>query len=137
MATTLTSIGSVAGTPTGGAVTPTVLGTLLAASGTALTTGTGVQFNWANNGAMLLAVDVTSAAGGFTGQFTLQKSILGFSFAATAVQSVIPSTAGIYLFGPFGPSNFNDSNGLCWFTQSTASASTVFIGVLTAPGALS
>lgn len=137
MATTLTPIGTIAGAPASGSITPTVVGSLLSSSGTALSTGTGVQFNWANNGAQLLAVNLTTSAGGFTAQFTIQRTILGFSFSASTVQNVIPSTAGVYLFGPFGPSNFNDANGLCWFTQSTASAATVFVGVLNLPGAAS
>ena|SRR5208283_389626 len=136
MATTLTPIGSIAGTPTGGALTPTILyPATLNASATALSASP-TTFTFANNGAMMVVVDVTTSAGGFVLQVLMQKSLLGFSFAAATVAYTIPSTIGLYMFGPFGPSNFNDANGLCWLNQA-ASAATVFIGVYTIPGALS
>ena len=134
MATLLTPISSIAGTASGGAMTATNLNA--AAFATALTAGTNVQFNFANNGAMLPVILNSAAAGGATFSVTIQRSTLGFTFASTTVEYTTPSTVGSYVLGPFGPSIFNDGNGLCWVTQVTASATTSFIGLFTLPGAL-
>lgn len=138
MATTLLPIGSISGAVTGSTPIPTGFSaTSFTAAGTALTTGTGVQFNFVNNGALIVIIYNTAAAGGTTWNFIIQQQVLGVSFAASTMTGTTPSTIGSYAFGPFGPSKFNDANGLCWVTQVGASAATSYIGIVSLPGAAS
>jgi len=137
MATTLVSLGALAGTITGATPTPVALdATFAAASMTALTAGTGVQFNWVNNGSLVAVVYNTAAAGGTTWEPTIQAQILGVAIPITSQVITVPSIIGAFIVGPFGPSKFNDSNGFCWLTQVGASAATSYIGVFSLPGSL-
>ena len=139
MATTITAVGALAGVVTGATPAPVALNATSfgSAPAVALTTGTNVQFNFVNNGAMVVVIYNTAAAGGTTWDFIIQQQVLGVSFAATAIVGTTPSTIGGYVFGPFGPSKFNDANNLCWLTQVGASAVTSYIGLFTLPGAAS
>lgn len=139
MTTTLTAVGALAGTVTGATPAPVALSAtgFGSAPAVALTSGSNVQFNFANTGAMVIVVYNTTAAGGTTWDFIIQQQVLGVSFAATTMVGTTPSTIGSYVFGPFGPSKFNDANNLCWLTQVGASAATSFIGLFTLPGAAS
>jgi hypothetical protein len=139
MATTLTAVGSIAGVLSGAAPAPVALNATSfgAAPAVALTTGTNVQFNFVNNGALVVVVYNSAASGGTSWDFIIQQQVLGVSFAASTMAGTTPSTIGAYVFGPFGPSKFNDSNGLCWLTQVGASATTSFIGLFSLPGAAS
>lgn len=139
MATTLAAVGALSGTVSGATPAPVALNATAfgSAPAVALTTGTNVQFNFVNNGAMVIVVYNSTAAGGTTWEFLIQQQVLGVSFAATTMVGTTPSTIGSYVFGPFGPSKFNDANNLCWVTQVGASAATSFIGLFTLPGAAS
>lgn len=139
MTTTITAVGSASGIVTGATPAPVALNatTFGSAPAVALTTGTAVQFNFVNNGAMVVVIYNAAAAGGTTWNFLIQQTVLGVSFAAATMTGTTPSTIGSYVFGPFGPSKFNDVNNLCWVTQVGASAATSFIGLFTLPGAAS
>jgi hypothetical protein len=139
MATTITAVGSLSGAATGATPAPVALNATAfgSAPAVALTTGTNVQFNFVNTGAMVIVIYNTSAAGGTTWEFLIQQQVLGVSFAATTMVGTTPSTVGAYVFGPFGPSKFNDANNLCWVTQVGASAATSYIGLFNLPGAAS
>jgi len=63
-------------------------------------------------------------------------AVLGVAIPLTAMVETTPSTIGAYILGPFGPPKFNDSNGLCWIQQVTASATTSYIGLFSVPGSL-
>jgi hypothetical protein len=147
MATTLVSLGSLAGAMTGATPPPVAVNaTFAGASMTALSAGTNVQFNFANNGSIVVVIYNTAAAGGATWSPTLypnasgapSASILGVSIPLTAMVVTAGSVIGVSaILGPYGPSKFNDPNGLCWITQVTASAATSYIGVFALPGSLS
>lgn len=139
MTTTITAVGALAGVVTGATPAPVALNATAfgSAPAVALTTGSSVQFNFVNTGAMVIVIYNTAAAGGTTWEFLIQQQVLGVSFAATTMVGTTPSTVGSYVFGPFGPSKFNDTNGLCWVTQVSASAATSYIGLFTLPGAAS
>lgn len=139
------NLGSIAGTVTGSAPAPVVLNaTFAAASMQPLTTGTNVLYNFANNGAFIVVVYNTAAAGGATWNPVLYPttagvpsgSTLGVAFSLGAMASVLNSVIGANILGPFGPSKFNDSAGLCWLNQVGASATTSYIGAFSVPGAL-
>jgi hypothetical protein len=146
MATTLTLVGSIAGAASGATPAPAALNatTFGSAPAVALTTGTAVQFNFVNNGALVVVVYNTTAAGGCTWEPSLYPNtsgvpaaaVLGVAIPLTAMVETTPSTIGAYILGPFGPSKFNDSNGLCWIQQVTASAATSYIGLFSVPGSL-
>jgi hypothetical protein len=145
-ATPLAVLGSIAGTVTGATPTPVVLNaTYAAASMTALTTGTNVLFSFPNNGAVIVVVYNTAAAGGAVWSPTLYPTtagapgaaVLGTVLPLTTIQSTLNSVIGANVIGPFGPSKFNDSNGLAYVTQVGASAVSSYIGVFSVPGALS
>lgn len=139
MATTITAVGALAGIVMGATPAPVALNATAfgSAPAVALTTGTNVAFNFVNNGAMVVVIYNTTAAGGTTWNFLIQQTVLGVSFATTSITGTTPSTIGSYVFGPFGPSKFNDVNNLCWVTQVGASAATSYIGLFTLPGAAS
>jgi hypothetical protein len=139
MATTITPVGTYAGAISGATPAPVALNATSfgSAPAVALTTGTNVQYNFVNNGALIVVIYNTAAAGGTTWNFLIQQTVLGVSFAAATMTGTTPSTIGAYAFGPFGPSKFNDVNALCWVTQVGASAITSYIGLFTLPGAAS
>lgn len=85
------------GTPAAGTVLPASEATSIAAGGAALL---------ANNGAMFLRIVVASV--GTTVTFTLNRTVEG-QLPAAFTQVLSTSTA--YIFGPFSPSDFNDTNG--------------------------
>jgi hypothetical protein len=146
MATTLALVGSISGVASGATPAPTALNatTFGSAPAVALTAGTAVQFNFVNNGALVVVVFNTAAAGGCTWEPTLypntsgvpSAAILGLPLPLTSMIETTPSTIGAYILGPFGPSKFNDTNGLCWIQQVTASAATSYIGLFSVPGSL-
>lgn len=85
---------------------------LPAAEGTSLSTFTGVSF--ANNGALVLRLVVgASGVGVVTVLFT--RGIDGVTPTAATI-NVANSTT--YLLGPWGPSNYNDANGLIQIDKS-------------------
>jgi len=145
MATTLTVVGALSGAATGATPAPSALNATVfgSAPAVALTAGTAVQFNFANNGALVVVVYNTAAAGGCTWEPTLYPTtagapgvaVAGVVIPLTSMVATTPSTIGGYVLGPFGPSKFNDSNGLCWIQQVTASAVTSYIGLFSLPGA--
>lgn len=139
MATTITAIGPIAGVATGATPPPVSLNATAfgSAPAVALTAGTAVQYNFVNNGAYVVAIYNSAAAGGTTWEFTIQQTVLGDAFAITTMVGTTPSSIGTFVFGPFGPSKFNDVNNLCWVTQVTASAVTSYLGLFSLPGAAS
>ncbi len=142
MATTLSVIGPLAGAMTGGTPAPVAL---IVANMTQLTAGSNVLFDWANTGALVVVVLNSTAAGGTTWEPTIYPTTggaaggpnapLGVAIPLTSMILTTPSTIGAFPFGPFGPSKFNDTNGMCWLTQVGASATTSYIGVYSLPGA--
>lgn len=89
--------------------------TQLPASETSIAAGGGVTFP--NNGAVLLRV-VIGAAGTGTISFLFERGVLGALIGTALYTSSALANNGIYLFGPFQPSVFNDTNGLVNFTMS-------------------
>ncbi len=103
---------ALAGIPGGG----TVAGLLLPAAES--TTVTGTQVNFANNGAILVRVVMSTVAA--TIQFLVQRQILGANLAtgfANAFSEAL-TASDTYIFGPFSPSVFNDVHGLAWIQFS-------------------
>lgn len=91
---------------------------LPAAEGTSLATFTGLNF--VNNGATLLRVVVGGAgAGNLTIFFT--RTVDG-ALPAAIVLALANSTT--YLLGPWGPSNYNDANGLIQMDMSVVTGNT-------------
>ena len=134
MATTITPMaGALAAVMTGAAPTLTPLA-VTTGNMVQLTTGTNVQFQFANPGNLVFAVYNSAASGGCTWSFIVQAQILGIGLANTAMECTTPSTVGVWLFGPFGPTKFNDANGNMNITQVTASATTSYVGVYQIPG---
>lgn len=85
---------------------------LPAAEATSLNTFTGVSFP--NNGAIVLRLVVgASGVGNVTVLFT--RGIDGVTPTATPI-SVANST--VYILGPWGPSNYNDANGIIQIDKS-------------------
>jgi len=89
---------------------------LPASEPTSLTGGSGISFP--NNGAVLLRV-VIGASGATVLNFFNQKLIEGA--LGNTVLFTTPSLGnnGIFLFGPFPPSVYNDVNGLVQMTMVT------------------
>jgi hypothetical protein len=87
----------------------------LPASETSIAAGGGVSFP--NNGAVLLRV-VIGAAGTGTLSFLNERPTLGQLVGTVLFTTSALANNGIYIFGPFQPSIFNDVNGLAQFTMS-------------------
>lgn len=100
---------------------------LPASEATSLATFTGLNF--VNNGALVLRVCVgASGAGNLTIFFT--RTVDG-SLPASLVVALANSTN--YLLGPWGPSNYNDANGLIQMDMSVVTGNTA--GLYFLPGA--
>lgn len=93
---------------------------LPAAEGTSLNTFTG--FNFANNGGILVRLVVgASGVGSVTINFT--RTVDG---ALPAPLTIAVANSTTYILGPWGPSNYNDANGLIQIDKSgTVTADTV------------
>lgn len=140
-ATALSVIGPIAGTLTGATPSPVAIAL---ANMTQMTAGP-IEYSFPNTGNNVVVVLCTTAAGGFimepviypttAGAVGGTQGPLGLTVALTAMQVTIPSVIGAYVVGPFGPSKFNDSNGLA-YVSCAASATTVYIGVYSLPGAM-
>src|SRR5580765_8290835 len=87
----------------------------LPASENSIAAGGGVSFP--NNGAVLLRV-VIGAAGTGTLSFLNERPTLGQLVGTVLFTTSALANNGIYIFGPFQPSIFNDVNGLVQFTMS-------------------
>lgn len=145
MATTLTSLGALAGAATGATPSPIALNaTYAAASMTAQTTGTAVLFNFANSGSQVFVIYNTVASGsGNTWEPILFPStsgvagaaVLGVAIPATAMVYTTSAIIGSFILGPFPPSKCNDTNGLAWVEQVGAGLTTSYVGVFNLPGA--
>ena len=149
MATTLTSLGSLSAAATG--ATPAVVtlnATYAAASMTAQVASSNQLFNFANNGAIAFVIYNTVASGaGNTWQAVLFPTTsgaaggpgapLGVTIPITAMTYTTTAIVGAFLLGPFPPSKFNDSNGLCWINQVSAGLVTSYVGAFALPTAVS
>ncbi len=108
---------------------------ILPASETSMTTYAG--FSVPNNGAVLIHV-VQGATTASNLQFIVNKAtLLGSSLSSisTWTQALGTSAGTHWIFGPFGPSVFNDSNGLLQATLS--SVVSISVGVYILQGAAS
>jgi hypothetical protein len=103
--------------------------TQLPASETSISAGGGVSFP--NNGAVLLRV-VIGAAGTGTLSFLNERPTLGQLVGTVLFTTSALANNGIYIFGPFQPSIFNDVNGLAQFTMSVYTGNSA--GVYFLPG---
>lgn len=147
MATTLTSLGALTAAASG--ATPAVVAlnaTFAAASMTAQVASANQLFNFANNGAIAFVIYNTVASGSAnTWEPVMFPTTAGAAGGPGAPLSVtIPITAMIYtttaivgafLLGPFPPSKFNDTNGLCWINQVSAGLTTSYVGAFAVPTA--
>jgi hypothetical protein len=104
---------------------------LPAAEATTLTGATG--FSFANNGATVLRV-VMGAAGTGTLSFLFQRGVLGQLIGTALFTTSALANNGVYLFGPFQPSIYNDVNGLVQCTMSVFTGNTA--GIYFLPGAV-
>lgn len=146
MSTTLTSAGFLTGAATG--ATPAVVAlnsTFCATSPFVAEVASANQlFNFANNGSMVFVIWNTVASGsGNTWEPVLYPStsgapsggaVLGLTLPLTSMVYTTTATLGAFVLGPFGPSKFNDSNGLCWINQVSAGLTTSYVGVMAIPG---
>jgi hypothetical protein len=150
MATALTPVtGFLAGAAVGATPAPVALNSTFcaAANFVAQTTGTNQLFNFANNGAMVFVIWNTVASGSSnTWEPVLYPStvgapsglgVLGLTLPLTSMIYTTTATLGAFIIGPFGPSKFNDSNGLCWINQVGAGLVTSYVGVVAIPAAVS
>lgn len=146
MATTLTSAGSLSGTASGATPAVVALNSTFCAAApfVAETTGTNVLFNFANNGALVFVIWNTVASGSSntwepvlfpTTSGAPSAAVLGVSFGLSAMVYTTTATLGAFILGPFPPSKFNDSNGLCWINQVGAGLTTSYVGVMAVPAA--
>jgi hypothetical protein len=69
---------------------------------------------------------------GGTIQFVEQRSILGATLPVTQFQQTL--AAGTYIFGPFGPSVFNDPNNLLQMLGTFFGGASNNIGAYILPG---
>jgi hypothetical protein len=149
MATTLTSAGTLSGAASAGTPSPVALNSTFCAAApfVAETTGTNVLFNFANNGAMVFVIWNTVASGSgntwepvmfpnTSGAPAANTALLGVTLGLTTMVYTTTATLGAFILGPFGPSKFNDSNGLCWINQVSAGLTTSYVGVMALPGAV-
>jgi len=113
------------------AITTNMTGTAaqLPASETSIAAGGGVTFP--NNGAIVLRI-VIGAAGATVVNFLNERPVLGQLVGTILFTTSSLANNGIYLFGPFQPSIFNDVNGLVNFTMVTYTGNSA--GVYTLPG---
>lgn len=98
---------------------------------------TSISFNVPNAGNVILHV----VQGGTTAStiyfWPMGASLLGYSLQATNewAQALGTVTGSDWLFGPFSPKVFNDSNGL--LNASLSSVTNISVGVYLLPGAAS
>ena len=101
---------------------------LPAAEATSIAAGGGVTFP--NNGAVVLRLVLGAITP--TISFLLERGVLGQLVGTALFTSSALTSSGVYLFGPFQPSVYNDTNGLVNFTLSVYTGSTA--GVYFLPG---
>lgn len=101
----------------------------LPASENTIAAGGGVTFP--NNGAVILRV-VVGAAGAGTISFLFERGVLGALIGTALFTSSSLANNGIYFFGPFQPSVYNDANGLVNFTMSVYTGNSA--GIYNLPG---
>lgn len=146
MATTLTSAGSITGSPSGATPSPVALNSTFCAASpfVAQVASSNQLFNFANNGAVLFVIWNTVASGsGNTWEPVLYPTtsgaagvaVLGVDIPLTAMVYTTSATLGAFILGPFPPSKCNDSNGLAWINQVSAGLTTSYVGIMTLPGA--
>lgn len=92
--------------------------------------GGGVTFP--NNGAVLLRLVLGAITP--TISFLFERGVLGQLVGTALTTSSALTSAGIYIFGPFQPSVYNDVNGLVNFTLSVYTGSSA--GIYFLPGAV-
>ena len=105
--------------------------TQLPASENTIAAGGGVSFP--NTGAILLRV-VIGAAGTGTLSFLFSRGVLGQLTASPVFTTNTLANNGIFIFGPFQPSVYNDVNGLVQFTMSVYTGNSA--GCYFLPGAV-
>ena len=105
--------------------TPTVLPS---SEPTSIAAGGGVTFP--NNGAVVLRLVLGAITP--TISFLLERGVLGQLVGTALFTSGALTSSGVYLFGPFQPSVFNDTNGLVNFTLSVYTGSSA--GIYNLPG---
>ena len=146
MATTLTVGGSLTGVTGSATPAPVALNSTFCAAApfAAQTTGSNQLFNFVNNGSVLFVIWNTVASGSSntwepvlypTTAGANNAAVLGAAFALNAIVYTTTATLGAFILGPFAPSKFNDSNGLCWINQVGAGIITSYVGAMTLPGA--
>jgi hypothetical protein len=105
--------------------------TQLPASENTIAAGGGVTFP--NNGAVLLRV-VIGAAGTGTLSFLFERGVLGALVGTALFTTSALANNGVFLFGPFQPSVYNDVNGNANFTMSVYTGNSA--GIYFLPGAV-
>jgi len=103
---------------------------LPASEPTSIAAGGGVTFP--NNGAILLRLVLGAITP--TISFLFERGVLGSLIGTPLFTSGALTSSGVYLFGPFQPSVYNDTNGLVNFTLSVYTGSTA--GTYFLPGAV-
>lgn len=101
---------------------------LPASETTSIAAGGGVTFP--NNGAVLLRLVLGAITP--TISFLFERGVLGQLIGQALTTSGALTSSGVYLFGPFQPSVYNDTNGLVNFTLSVYTGSSA--GVYFLPG---
>lgn len=101
---------------------------LPAAEATSIATATSVTFP--NNGAVILRLVLGAITP--TISFLLERGVLGQLVGTALFTSAALTSGGIYLFGPFQPSVYNDTNGLVNFTLTSYTGSSA--GIYNLPG---
>lgn len=103
---------------------------LPASEATSIAAATGVTFP--NNGAVLLRLVLGAITP--TISFLFERGVLGQLIGTALTTSSALTSAGVYIFGPFQPSVYNDVNGLVNFTLSVYTGSSA--GIYFLPGAV-
>jgi hypothetical protein len=111
----------ISGGPSAGTVLP-------AAEATVLGANVGAQF--VNNGAVVLRWVVGSGGVGSL-SVAFQRTVEG---QVPAPEVIAVANSGVYLIGPFSPTNHNDTNSLCYVTK-TGTATLDSVGLYFLPGA--
>lgn len=145
-AITLSSAGFVSGAAVGATPAPVVLNATFCTTAPFIVNPVVANqlWNFANNGAMVLVV-YNTVAGANTFEPVLFPTTTGglgagatlsIPYTLSSMVFTMPSIIGSFTIGPFGPSKFNDTNGLCWINQVSAGVSTTWVGVMALPTAV-